>query len=103
MEKTIEFVERLGVAALSCEGYARIDGTTYDLTPIVSAVFHTCAIVSAASRRGAADALDERATRPGHGGTSRGVAEEHVPHRGRGTASARRRAGGRIPFRLLTW
>lgn len=62
MEKTIEFVERLGVAALSCEGYARIDGTTYDLTPIVSAVFHTCAIVLAASRRGAADALDERAT-----------------------------------------
>ena len=52
MEKTIEFVERLGVAALSCEGYARIDCTTYDLTPIVSAVFHTCAIVSAASRRG---------------------------------------------------
>lgn len=63
MEKTIEFVERLGVAALSCEGYARIDGATYDLTPIVAAVvFHTCAIVSAASRHGAADALDEKAT-----------------------------------------
>lgn len=62
MGKTIEFVERLGIAALSCEGYARIDGTAYDLTPIIAAVFHTCSIVSSASRHGVADNLDEKAT-----------------------------------------
>lgn len=49
MEKggIVEFVERLGVAAEGCDGVASIGGVEYSLTPIIVAVKHTCAIVSA--------------------------------------------------------
>ena len=41
------FVSMLGVAAEGCDGVASIGGAEYSLTPIIVAVKHTCAIVSA--------------------------------------------------------